>query len=278
MFSFRKTSFGIVLIFILLVVSLVLQSCEKRKIEPIIETFPMNQGSEWHYQRTFINAVFESDSTDMVADVDTFQNFYKIWVVQDTVLNDTMYVTQFESSEIGGLHQKWQQYYFQDEEGLKLYGYFQNPGPITFGKSVAGFNKGPESTLEGFLEFLLPDQFSGWIFMNPPRLSLQLPLKEDSYWNYYQSNSSPNSRIDKKVTGSELIKVGGTEFACFRVELLYFDYLEDLDIHVTEWIAAEGLIKRIVKIGRISVVNLEGEYLYTAESKEVLELVDLYLN
>jgi hypothetical protein len=123
-----------------------------------------------------------------------------------------MYVTLFESSAKESANQKWQQYYFQDKEGLKLYAYYQNPGPIIFGKSAAGFYNGPEFSMEGFLEFLPPDHFN------------------------------------------------------------------DIDIHITEWIAREGLIQRIVEIGRAKVVNLDGEYLYSAESKEVLQLVDLYLN
>ncbi len=262
----------------LILLTLVLQSCEKRKIEPIIDTFPMNQGSEWHYQRTLYVTVFESESSDLVEDVDTIQNSYKLWVAKDTVLNDTMYVTVFESFEKENVNYKSQEYYFLDEEGLKLYAMKGSSGAINLGKSAAEFNSVPAFSMDRFLDFLPPDQFSGLLYFIPPRFSLQLPLKEDSYWTCTQSNSSSAFRIDKKVSGTDLLKVGGTEFACFRVEWLYIDYFEDIDIHVTEWIASEGLIQRTKDFGRTKVVNLEGEYLYSAAIKEVLQLVDLNLN
>ncbi len=105
----------------LILLFLVLQSCEKKNIEPTIDSYPMNQGSEWHYQRTFYHMTYQSGSSDNVVDVDTFYNSYKIWVAKDTVLNDTMYVTVFESFEKENVNYKGQQFYYMDEEGLKLY-------------------------------------------------------------------------------------------------------------------------------------------------------------
>jgi len=257
----------------------ILHACEKRNIKPLIETFPMTQGSEWHYQRTLLMTVFESDNSDVVVDVDTIQNYYKIWVAKDTVLNDTMYVTRFESSDEESVNQKWQQYYFQDAEGLKLYAYSWSPGPVSFKKSATWPYSGFGLSMTGSLEYLPLGPLDDEIFyLVPPTLSLQLPLEEDSYWTYDRRYSNPDSRIDKKVVGTELLKVGGKEFTCYRVEWLYFNVLEGIDIQINEWIAEEGLIKRIIKYGRKDVTNIDWEYMYNAESEDILQLVDLSLN
>jgi hypothetical protein len=257
---------------------LVLNACAKNRIEPEVETFPMAEGSEWHYQQTFYQTIFESDSTEVVVDMDTIQNIYRIWVSKDTVLNDTMQVTLFESSEEGSENWIWRQYYYLDDEGLRLYAYYHNTGPISFRKSTATFNNHPAIQREWTMGIGLPDPGDGMIFMNPPTLNLQLPLTEDSYWTYLQSNSSPDSRIDKEVTGTGLIKAAGTEFACFRVDWIYLNNFPELEIQVTDWIAEAGLIKRIVTSGRTDVYNIDGEYLYNGQITEVLQLVDLDLN
>ena len=124
--------------------------------------------------------------------------------------------------------------------------------------------------------FELPYMDGRMIYLSPPRLSIMLPLKEGSYWTYATGTSS-DSRIEKEVTGVELIKQSGKEYACFRVEWEYYNYL-NVDVKITDWVAKEGLIKRLVKFDRINFVNMYGEYLYTGESTEVLQLTDFSLN
>lgn len=109
-------------------------------------------------------------------------------------------------------------------------------------------------------------------------MNIQLPLTYDSYWTYRQSNSSPGWQIDKKVTGTDLIRIRGYEFSCFRVEWIYFNFPLDADIRVTEWIAEEGLVRRIIEIGRTDFINLDGEHMYNARATDILLLIDLDLN
>ena len=249
-------------------------SCETWKIDPVVEKWPMTTGSEWHYQQTYYLFKFASDSSDVITDSDTIQNLYKLWVLKDTVLNDTLALTVFELAEEDSLTWMWRQYYLLDEEGLKLYAYLPNPGPFSFRKSKAVFNnhfpllteQGPETKL------LYPGD--KLIYLDPPRLSIQLPLKEDSYWTC-QEKAPYQFRIDKKVTGTDLIQAGGNEYACFRVDWVYFDYIVDTDILVTEWIAEEGLIKRVVKIPRTDITDINGEDIYSGQFAEVLQLVDV---
>ena len=271
-----KYSFQYLRLSLVLLLFLILNSCEETIIDPVVDTFPMSLGSEWHYQRTLYLYIFESDSSEVVVDVDTFLNNYRIWVSKDTVLNDTMNVTLFESCDEDTNDWIWRQYYYLDEEGLKLYAYSNNPGPISFKKSTATFytNAGGIMSLDSAFEPPYPND--GLIYSYSRWLNLLLPLKKDSYWTYLQGNS-PDSRIDKEVIGVELIKTGGMEFACYRVEWIYHNFY-DFEIQITEWIAEEGLIKRTIQLDRVRSHTIDEEFLHTGQSIEVLQLSDYTLN
>ncbi len=79
------------------------------------------------------------------------------------------------------------------------------------------------------------------------------------------------------MVGRDVLKIGGTEYSCFRVEWLYFNFVDNADIHATEWIAEEGLIQRIVEVSRQDLISPDGTFLSNVESKEVLQLVDIHL-
>lgn len=262
---------------LVILLSLALQSCEKKKTELSIDSYPMNQGSEWHYQRTMFLTKYASNYSDKVVDVDTFHQAYRIRVTKDTVLNDTMYTTSFEIVDKENHNYKGQQYYYMDKEGLKLYATGGSSGPIIIGKSATDVDSNPLFSMGSFPEYLPSVQNNNLMYSIPPRLSLQFPLTEDSYWTCIQGNSSRNWRIDKKVAGRELLQVGNRKFSCFRVEWLYFDYVKDSDINVTDWIAKEGLVQRIVEVLRLDSDSLDLQYLIDFETREVIQLVDLNL-
>ena len=53
-----------------------------------------------------------------------------------------MYVTVFESFEKENVNYKGQQFYYMDEEGLKLYATKGSTAPIVLGKSATELNSG----------------------------------------------------------------------------------------------------------------------------------------
>lgn len=258
-------------------------SCDHWRVHPVVENFPTTQGTEWHYQRTVYIAKYESDNSDRIVDMDTLKFEFRIRVTKDTVLNDTMYVTLFESTGTDTSSWTGRQFYFIDEEGLKLYAYTSS-APLTFKKSskvsslIPGipFEWSPHEAWN--LPTYDPVNDPYLLYEKPPVLCIQLPLTEKSYWTNRKNNNSNGVWIDMQVTGKEIVRAGIRNFACFRVEFIYRQFIVDPEPKVTDWIAQEGFIKRVVMLDHVNVTDPDTDVVYTAQFTEVIELIDLSLN
>lgn len=258
-------------IIMILVLLLTIISCKKDEdnISLIINSYPMNIGTEWTYDRQLIIKKYDSTIFHKTEEIDTINFITKISIVKDTILNDTMNVVVFKSQEENN---NWtsNHYYYIDNEGLRNYAY-SNAGAIVFPK---------KNEYQQFTNlYLLVDkksQTNGEIFFEiPPTLNIKFPLETNTSWTYRQPSESNKLQIDNEVIGSENLILFDQNFACLKVNYIYMNEPSYDGIDMTEWISDEGLIKRLTTIDSATVTNETGEPLYIAQISESLTLKDL---
>lgn len=263
----RKYLMILILIFVII-------SCKKNdnKLTLIINSYPMNIGTEWTYDRQIIVKKYDSSSFYKAEKIDTINFITKISIVKDTILNDTMNVTVFKSREENN---NWtsNHYYYIDNNGLRNYAYM-NAGAIVFPKKSAHPNF---SNLEMIVDKI--KLTNGELFIEtPPTLNIIFPLENNTSWTYREPSESDILQIDKKVVGSENLVLFEQTFECLKVEYTYLNNPNYDKINMTEWISNEGLIKRLTTIDSTTVTNEIGEPLYTAQINESLILKELNIN
>jgi hypothetical protein len=247
-----------ILINILLIA--VMASCDEKEEfrVPTMESFPMTIGTEWIYKRQIITKEYESPSSDKVIGTDTINSLVRVWVDKDTLLNDTMQVKILKSYEEGN---DWtsNQYLFIDADGLRSYAFSipwdphvfanKNSSPLNALLKSSIFNQGASTVLD----------IDSIIVEDEPTLNIKLPLSEDSYWTYRYPTEYLALQIDKEVVGTEMLRLSGQQFPCFKVNWIYlfdpsFNYFT-----ITDWISAKGLVKRLSVYDRMTYITHGGE-------------------
>ena len=255
----------------------ILVGCENNESDILsnVDSYPMAVGTEWVYERQIIIETYESETSNNVIDIDTIYNSVKVWIEKDTILNDTMSVTMFQS-EVND--DNWimmsSQFKYLDNEGLKNYAYL-NDGSLVFPKNSSLIKYGlfTDFYKTGYNE-LLP--VNSMIYEENPTLDIQLPLTEKSSWTYRKPTETRVLQIDKSVTGVETLSITGESFPCFIVSL---EYLNDPDfegIEFTDWISNKGLIKREIIVDRTTPRYWNGEPVHgTQKTTDILTLKSL---
>lgn len=247
------------LIFLVLIVMI---SCDdnEKGIVPNVNSYPMNIGTEWVYDRQMVMKKYESETSNEVIGIDTMNFTIKVWIEKDTVLKDTMAVKVFKSQDI---YNNWtsNEYKFFDKEGLKTYAY--SGGDNIFAKKSSYL----KSSI-GFGE-LTGDEI---YFETKPTLDVKLPLDRNSSWTYKDSSDTRALQIDKTVIGIERVNLIGQNFDCFKIDWTFINDLVFEGIKITDWISEEGLIKRLIILDRVSFTNLHGEHLYYGQSIETITI------
>jgi len=266
-----------ILIFIGVIIAMT--SCDEKEKFDLngIDSYPISVGNYWDYNRELVFKKYESETSDKVIDIDTFNFSIKVSITKDTILNDTMSVKQFVATEAGRDFSSYQ-YMYIDSEGLKCYAY-SNAGTFVFAKKGMQINALSDLSYLG-IEIGNSIDNSNIFFENPPTLNLKLPLENDSKWTYRQPNESLGLQIDKEVVGIETIKVNGRSFLCYKINLEYLNTTIFNEIQMTDWISKEGLIKRQTIFGRTSLIPAEGDPIIEGNIQltETLTLKELNIN
>ncbi|MEJ2595133.1 MAG: hypothetical protein P8100_08435 [bacterium] len=248
-------------------------SCQKNTAEPdlVINSYPIAAGNEWVYDRQVVIDKQDSLANHKKTDPDTLHFIITVWIEKDTVLNDTMPVTIFKQ-RVDDDNRVSIEYNFLDNEGLKNYAYANAGGnffPKQYGISYFMISHLPIENMA-----LKDDEI---FYETPPTLKIKFPLKNKLEWNMREpSPDSPGSfRIDKEVIGMEMLGLGGRKFECLKVQwdITYPPLTHQTDI--TDWIAKEGLVKRLTITDTAAVTNELGEILYYARLTETLTLKDV---
>ncbi len=240
-------------------------------VSSVINSYPMNIGTEWIYGRQIIIEKYNNSGLYKIGEVDSIDFITNVSIVKDTILNDTMNVTVFKSQDENNT---WisKHYYYIDNEGLRNYAY-SNGGAFDFP------NKNQIQQIPN-LETIIDKKLStngDLYFEIPPTLNIKFPLKVNNYWTYREPSVSGDLQIDKEVVGIEYLTLFEKNFKCFKVNYIYLNNSAYEGIEMTDWISGEGLIKRQTLIDSVTVTNDIGEPLYTAKIKDLLILKELIL-
>ncbi|NQU53917.1 MAG: hypothetical protein HQ522_15415 [Bacteroidetes bacterium] len=259
---------------LILILMLAIISCNKddEELNLVINSYPMNIGTEWTYDRQVIVKKYDSAISYKTGEIDTINFITKVSIDKDTTLNDTMDVMLFKSQEENN---NWtsNHYYYMDNEGLRNYAY-SNAGAIVFPKKSAWKQF---TNLEMLVDKKL--RTNGELFFEiPPTLNIKFPLGINTSWTYRKPSESSELQIDKEVVGAEELILFEQAFICLKVNYIYMNKPSYDGIYMTDWISEEGLIKRLTTIDSVTVTNETGEPLYTAQITESLTLKELKMN
>lgn len=243
------------------IIILALTACDKKtdNISLTIDTYPMNVGTEWTYNRQAIVNKYESETSDKIIDRDTINYSIKVLIEKDTVLNDTMNVKIFKYLKDDNSWTK-KEYKYIDDEGLKNYAYYINENVNFFDKKsndlikLLILNFYQKSNLK--TSHLLKNEI---ITENKPALDIKFPLSNNSSWTYKHQSDIKIFQIDKEVVGAESLNLLGQNFSCLKVHWNYlYDSVFD-GIEITDWISDKGLIKSLTENARFTLVTQDGE-------------------
>lgn len=259
-------------------ICLLLRSCNdfEELLNFSIDTYPMTAGTEWTYERNVTIIKYETDSAKRSSGTETFNNTIIVRIIGDTILNDTMPVTEFYSWDKDS-SQNHTDYKFIDNEGLKTYAYTLDGGSLVLAgpNDLSGgcFNYMP---LQGTRLKKSSLVYKDTIYEKPPVLDVQLPLEKGGYWTY-RNGGTGNSGwfpIDKSVEGTDRIRANKNVFTCLKVKLIHPNY-SGIPYEITDWISESGLIKRMTIGKRVQISDINGEYNYYADFTEIIELTEL---
>ncbi len=246
-------------------------SCEKDDPNKILSTanYPMEVGTEWTYDRQIIVKKYQ---TNRITDIDTVNFISKVRIDNDTLLNDTMQVKVFIAQDNSASSWTSSQYNYVDNTGLRTYAY-SNAGPLVFPKNSENW---PTFNFQSLTDiwFLTNGEL---FYENPPTLNIKFPLEDNTSWTYRVASQQSSLQIDKEVVGVESLNLIDRNFNCAKVEWNYMFDTNYEGISTIDWIAEEGLIKRITIQDTVTVTNETGDSLYIAQIIESLTLKDLKL-
>ena len=235
---------------IVLLTAIAAIGCDKEKetVYPVINDYPLAIGNEWTYDRQVIVIKYESSTSDNIVEKDTVDFLVNVKIERDTVMNDTMHLFVFKTEETGN---SWigREYKYKDDEGLKIYAF--STGSL-YGNCFHKFGY----TLPHGRKYKKKDGIL--VIEDKPNLEYQLPLTLNSKWTFSNLGELIANQINKKVIGAERINAMSRDFECYKVQ---WEYLPDSlfrGLKVSEWIAGEGLIKRMIISDRVEFFDSEG--------------------
>ncbi len=255
---------------LILLLMIILIGCKKEKDQPdlVINSYPMAAGNEWIYGRQVIIEKYDGKTNLNNTDPDTLNFIITLWIAKDTVLNDTMPVTTFKH-RVDEDNRESIEYNFLDEDGLKNYAY-ANAGGNFFPKKHGLFC----SMIPGLHNKNKHGRSDEIFYEIPPTLKIKLPLKKDMEWTMKEpsSESQGSFRIDKQVVGMETLEITGRKYECLKVQWDISHPPLSSENEITDWMAKEGLIKRLTLTDTAAITNETGDILYYARLTETLTL------
>ena len=244
-------------------------ACDRENGYDGLAGYPMKTGTIWSYDRTIYIDYFESEQSEKIVSTDTILSEVMVIIMKDTVLNGK-YVKCFGAYDYPVTFRSME-YFFEDAEGLKCYGY-RNPGPVVYARkngSVTG-NLLSFRGVSGTAGMMMDD--SPIYLEEPPTLNIKYPLRKGIQWTYRYPRQDMPLQIDKKAVAEEVLERNGKLFECIKVEYIYMNSEVFNGFQMTDWIAEEGLVQRISAIDRVTLTSGEGEPLRTVRIREILTL------
>ena len=247
---------SIILFIVILMSSIGCDNTTESKLDSFI--YPLTIGNTWNYERQFKIYNVRPDSLK-----DQFEYAYTS-VVEVTVTkmvdltgyDNTIEMMAVETSDFRTV--TGYNYYLEQNDGMYLAGY-KSAGDIGMPKQkvikeirLAGHSFSSFAELLSVLtpETVLFNSKQDSVYLeNPPVKVLEYPLTEGKNWTFRPVG--PPWRIDKEIIGNETIETDAGSFECFKIRWLYdldANGIWDTDIFIIDYLAEEGLVKRVVDI------------------------------
>jgi hypothetical protein len=269
----RKLKLFTNLSYILIFVSWIFAGCEDKSTPAQDFLYPLQQGNQWEYQKTFSYINIEPDSIDISPDT---------VVVEAEVLGrenlpgigETIPVLTHEKNNMQspqGIN-----YYTQSEKGLFIQAYLNAGGPIIFPKHLhlkpivfKGRSYPNIETLTRILRAAIPINAlnsDSAIVEDPAVQTLKYPLEVGTQWTY-RDFFSP-WKIDKRVIDKGSITTPAGSFDCYFI-LWQYDIdnsgVWDDDIEMVDYVSETGLVKRTLTLEGVFFTDPFGELLIQAD-------------
>lgn len=248
----------------LLLTAIIMISCDDNQTNNYrINSYPMTIGSTWTYDRTITDNYYKSSTSDSIVSSDTMVFEGTTSIEKDTIINKSK-VLVFKTRENNfGNTITTANYLLMDKEGLKLIAYYYG-GDMLYSLTKKVLTKPTFRVLSNEKMNIHSQINSGIYIYSAPVLDTKYPLTVTSEWT-----SVYPLKIDKKVIGTDTLHLNGHEYICLKV---LWKYPEEYTIKITEWIAKEGILKRVTNFGTMYTKDEQGNNLNKFESTECVTI------
>jgi len=250
-------------LFLLLTVIVMISCDDNQTYNYRINSYPMTIGSTWTYDRTITDNYYKSTTSDSIVSSDTMVFEGTTWIEKDTTINKSK-VLIFKTIENNfGRTVTTANYHLMDKNGLKLIAHYYG-ADMSYSFTKKTFIKPTFQVLSNGKMNSQSQINSGVYIYSAPVLDIKYPLTATSEWT-----SVYPLKIDKKVIGTDTLHLNGHEYICLKV---LWKYPEEYTIKITEWIAKEGILKRVTNLGNIYTKDEQGNNLNKFESTECVTI------
>ncbi len=253
--------------------------------------YPLWVGNYWNYEKLTVYDFDDGATSNGLSDT-SFYSAASVEIIDREIIFDEFYCYNFKSTlnEDGTLY-VGNEYYNNTETQLIDYGY-TNPymltpkvekdiAYLTFkGKKFNNIQEIIHLVEKGYCNFgqtkndsILFDQVQCLVY----------PLKKGNEWSYRtETYDGEPWRIDKKILGWTRIEVPAGNFNCWRIQWFNNPFGSgtdwDEDIIEFDYIAEQGLIKRILELDNLTCYDYSGNLLGTLTYSEILTLDEYSIN
>jgi len=253
------------LLLMILFVLLIISSCDNdNKGTDTDFEYPISVGSSWDYD---IVSWWDFDSlatSNGFEDI-TFYETESVEVISQEIVFDTLQAYKFKTTTIQETNISTKNHFYDNiDNNFICYGYRKHQFPTSKIEQSYAFLKFRDrkfNTLNEIIEwvelgFLHNEHSRDDSLIYDPVVDLDYPLEEGKQWIYRtNTNEGEPWRIDKKIIDQVEIEVPAGKFNCWEVQWLS-NPLEagpdlDEDFVSFDYIAKEGLIKRVVELKNI---------------------------
>lgn len=264
-------------IFTLLFILLLIASCKKgtNPIIPVSNTFlyPLEVGNKWEYDRHIATYNYRSKDSINYPRYDDSVHYHSkinVEVVREEIILDSIETFIVKSLETETSMQSfWSEHYYKNEaDGLLLVAYSNYggganglPKQINSQKIIfKGIEFNSISEITQTLDHILPRTYNvstdSILYEIPAIKILEYPLSIYNEWIFRLANNPFG--INKRVLGKESISLSSQIFSCYKIKWLYDldnNNKWDEDISVIDFIADEGLIKRVMIVKNLAITT-----------------------
>lgn len=206
--------------------------------------YPLEVGNQWEYVQTQVYD-FRDERPDSIEQWEFAVEVVRVDTIVDDILQYHMHGVWMKDTIGGGIYEGTNGY-LNTADGLYLRMSDASllvlpKTPSTRSVAPRGFGAMPHVPLAGN-----PDQSASFpIVYEPALLVLPYPQSVGARWVFNEFDE-PEGAFERMIDGREKIATEAGSFDCFRIRFIFPPELAD--ISVTDYVAEEGLVRRVIEI------------------------------